>query len=93
MVGRAFLPGWVSTQYLSSGASGSSSVSSAGAGDYIVDVNTRLNVRSGPGTGYRITGSLRDGYVLHVQSISNGWAKYQAYTGTRYVSAQYLDAV
>lgn len=72
--------------------SGGSSASSGGAGDYVVDVNTRLNVRSGPGTNYRITGTLSDGYVLHVQSISNGWAKYQAYTGTRYVSAQYLDA-
>lgn len=85
--------GYDPSDYLVKGgtASGGSSASS-GAGTYVVDVNTRLNVRSGPGTNYRITGSLRDGYVLHVQSISNGWAKYQAYTGTRYVSAQYLDA-
>lgn len=72
--------------------SGGSSVSS-GAGDYRVTVNTSLNVRSGAGTNYRITGSLHNGYVLHVQSISNGWAKYQAYSGTRYVSAQYLRAI
>lgn len=89
--GWARIPsGWVSTAYLSR-ASGGSSVSSGGAGWYEVDVNTALNVRTGPGTNYRITGQLRNGYDLYVQSISNGWAKYQAYSGTRYVAAQYLD--
>lgn len=89
--GWARIPsGWVSTAYLSR-ASGGSSVSSGGAGWYEVDVNTALNVRTGPGTNYRITGQLSDGYDLYVQSISNGWAKYQAYSGTRYVAAQYLD--
>lgn len=88
--GWARIPsGWVSTTYLSGS---SSSVSSSSSGTYVVDVNTRLNVRSGPGTGYRITGTLPDGYVLYNVTISNGWAKYQAYSGTRYVSAQYLDA-
>lgn len=91
--GFARIPsGWVSAQYLSKADSSSVSAESSGAGNYRVDVSTRLNVRSGPGMGYRITGSLRDGYILHVQSVSNGWAKYQAYSGVRYVSAQYLDA-
>lgn len=88
--GWARIPsGWVSTTYLSGS---SSSASSSSSGTYVVDVNTRLNVRSGPGIGYRITGTLPDGYVLYNVTISNGWAKYQAYSGTRYVSAQYLDA-
>lgn len=65
---------------------------SSGAGDYRVTASA-LNVRSGPGTGYRATGTLHNGYVLHVQSVSDGWAKYQAYSGTRYVSAKYLAAV
>lgn len=90
--GWARIPsGWVSTAYLSRASSGGSSVSYGGAGWYEVDVNTALNVRTGPGTNYRVTGQLRDGYDLYVQSISNGWAKYQAYSGTRYVAAQYLD--
>lgn len=90
--GWARIPsGWVSTAYLSkSGYSASSSSSKSGT--YVVDVNTRLNVRTGPGTNYRITGTLSDGYKLYNVTISNGWAKYQAYSGTRYVSAQYLDA-
>lgn len=90
--GWARIPsGWVSTSYLSKSGSSASS-SSSKSGTYVVDVNTRLNVRSGPGTGYRITGTLPDGYTLYNVTISNGWAKYQAYSGTRYVSAQYLDA-
>lgn len=85
--------GYDPSDYLVKGgnASGGSSVSS-GSGTYVVDVNTRLNVRSGPGTNYRITGSLPDDYTLYNVTISNGWAKYQAYSGTRYVSAQYLRA-
>lgn len=85
--------GYDPSDYLVKGGKASSSSASSGrAGDYVVDVNTRLNVRSGPGTNYRVTGTLPNGYVLHVQSISDGWAKYQAYSGTRYVSAKYLDA-
>lgn len=85
--------GYDPSDYLVKGGKATSSTSSTKSGGwYTVDVNTALNVRSGPGTNYRITGQLHDGYDLYVQSISNGWAKYQAYSGTRYVSAQYLDA-
>jgi uncharacterized protein YgiM (DUF1202 family) len=85
--------GYDSSDYLVKGGNAGSSTSGAKSGGwYTVDVNTALNVRSGPSTNYRITGQLHDGYKLYVQSVSNGWAKYQAYTGTRYVSAQYLDA-
>ena len=60
-------------------------------GQYEVNVNSTLNVRTDPSTNYRIAGQLHDGYDLYVQPVSNGWAKYQAYTGMRYVSVQYLD--
>lgn len=79
--------------YLIKGGKVTSSTSGSKSGGwYEVDVNSVLNVRTGPGTSYRITGQLRGGYKLYVQSINSGWAKYQAYSGTRYVSAQYLDA-
>lgn len=88
--------GYDPSDYLVKGGKATRSTSSTSStksgGWHTVDVNTALNVRSGPGTNYRITGQLHDGYDLYVQSISNGWAKYQAYSGTRYVSAQYLDA-
>lgn len=51
--------------------------------------STTVNVRTGAGTGYRITGSLSSGDAIiynHVY-ISGGyvWARYQSYNGTRYV--------
>lgn len=51
---------------------------------------TTVNVRTGMGTGYRITGSI--GYGDHIiynhVYIRNGivWARYQSYTGIRYVA-------
>jgi hypothetical protein len=47
-----------------------------------------LNVRSGPGTGYSVTGSLSKGASVCVVSISSGWAKLN--TG-KYASSQYLS--
>lgn len=83
--------GWVCSKYLAKASAAKAATS--GSGTYRVDVSGTLNVRSGPGTGYRVTGQLRDGYVLRVSSVSGGWAKYSAYSGTRYVSAKYLDKV
>ncbi len=70
--------------------------------DYIVpvsgapaQVNIRsgsLNIRSGPGTGYRKTGSLAKGETVILLSTAGGWSKV-LYHGTKtgYVSAQYLS--
>ncbi len=54
--------------------------------------STNLNVRSGPGTGNSITGSLPRGELVVVISTSNGWS-HILYHGTKtgYVSAQYLS--
>lgn len=63
-----------------------------GAGWYDVDASA-LNVRTGPSTGYRITGQLPDGYDLYVSGWSGDWAYYTTYSGaTRYVCGDYLDA-
>jgi hypothetical protein len=43
---------------------------------YVVSTKSGgLNVRSGPGTGYRIVGSLRRGDTVDVASIQDKWAK------------------
>ena len=74
------------------GAASKPAATSRKAGWYEVDVNTRLNVRTGPGTGYKITGSLRDGYDLYVSGWSGDWARYTTYSGaTRYVHGDYLS--
>lgn len=64
----------------------------ASKGTYTVTANA-LNVRTGPSTGYRVTGTLRYGYKIHsAKPVGNGWYKYQAYSGTRYVYGAYLRA-
>lgn len=53
-----------------------------------------LNVRSGPGTDYSVTGSLTHGMEVKVVSIEgeneNRWAKIQFGGLTAYVSAKHL---
>lgn len=41
---------------------------------FIVNVNTRLNVRSGPGMNYNVFAKLRNGTVIDVAGYENGWA-------------------
>lgn len=87
--GWARIPsGWVSMSYLSRSVS-----YGGGSGTYTVIAKSGLNVRTGPSTGYRVTGTLSNGYKIHSGiNQSNGWVKYQAYSGTRYVYGAYLRA-
>lgn len=52
--------------------------------------STTLNVRTGTGTGYQITGTLSRGDMVIYNHVyirgSIVWAQYQSYTGTRYVA-------
>lgn len=80
-----------SSDYLVKGGAPSGG-SSRGAGWYEVDASA-LNVRTGPSTGYRVTGQLPHGYDLYVSGWSGDWARYTTYSGaTRYVCGDYLDA-
>lgn len=89
--GWARIPsGWVSMDYL---GTSKASASASHSGTYTVTAKSGLNVRTGPSTGYRITGTLRYGYKIHsAKPVGNGWYKYQAYSGTRYVYGAYLRA-
>ena len=65
------------------------------SGSTAATVNTvsgNLNVRSGAGTSYKVTGSLAKGKIVVVLSESNGWSRV-LYNGvkTGYVSSQYLS--
>ncbi|PLR90802.1 SH3 domain-containing protein [Bacillus sp. T33-2] len=78
--------GYVSGQYVRSGAGPSPTTSST----YTVTA-TVLNVRSGPGTNHARIGSLRQGSSLQVvQRLNNGWYEI-SFNGKRaYVSGQYV---
>lgn len=41
---------------------------------FVVNVQTRLNVRSGPGMKYNVFAQLRNGTVIDVAGYENGWA-------------------
>lgn len=56
---------------------------------YVSTQSQNLNVRSGPGTGYSIVGSLAKGTKVNVTAVSNGFGK----IGTnKWVSSSYLSA-
>ena len=52
-----------------------------------VRVNSSLNVRSGPSTGYGVVGSLHNGDNVTIYEEENGWYKIG---DSRWVSAQYV---
>lgn len=55
-----------------------------------VTAEPSLSVRSGPGTGYSIIGSVPYGELVEVVSVSNGWAKIYG-DGYGYVTTTYLN--
>lgn len=51
-----------------------------------------VNIRSGPGTNYDVVGTLNNGDLIYVTSISLGWARFTDSKGRiRYVSADYIE--
>ncbi|MFT0861186.1 SH3 domain-containing protein, partial [Ancylobacter sp. G4_0304] len=50
-------------------------------------VTTDLNVRSGPGTGYAVIGSLRAGQSVNVDSCTGSWCR----VAGGFASARYLS--
>lgn len=65
-------------QKIKLGPSASASTPAPGYPKYIVQVNTSLNIRSMPvidATGLNIVGSLHNGDIVEVASVSNNWAQ------------------
>ncbi len=50
-----------------------------------------VNVRSGPGTGYAVIGSVSTGQSFSVTGVSDGWYKISYNGATGYVSGDYLS--
>lgn len=71
--------GWVSGAYISKSSGGSSSSNSSASkyvlGRYKVVVNSALNVRSGPGTKYRVKRTYKNGTVFDTYEIRGNWAR------------------
>jgi len=58
--------------------------------DFLTVVARRLNLRRGPGTGYKRIGSLPRGTIVPVLGRKNGWVLTEAGGKSGYVSAAYL---
>ena len=85
--------GWVKSEYLvSPGTSGSTnSKPSEGGVKLKVKVNGSLNVRSGPGTGNSVIGSLHNGDIVKRIGVSGSWSKIKMSGGkTGWVKSEYL---
>ena len=76
--GRIGTHEWVYMEYLEEVGTGTRKT---------VSVNTSLNVRSGPGTSYRVVDSLYNGDVVYVIDTDGGWSKIGS---GRWVYSQYL---
>ena len=77
--------GYMSGEYLSfssnaDGAFGTGSVT-----------GNAVNVRSGPGTGYAVLGSVNKGQSFSVTGVSGGWYKISYNGATAYISGEYMD--
>lgn len=66
-------------------------VSSFSSGQYVVSVNTTLNVREKPNTSCNVIASLQNGTVINITSQTNGWGYAKDYGG--YVSMNYCKPV
>lgn len=90
------------TSMLKKAATGAVVAAASGAaiaigGVYLATANaatatTGVNIRSGPGTSYKIVGGLVQGQSIDaIGQPHDGWVKVSFNGGTAYVSAQYLD--
>lgn len=68
------------------------SASSGSTATHTVTAKSGLNVRSGPGTGYSILGTLPYGTSVTVTGNSGGWSIIQYSGKTGYVSSNYLSS-
>lgn len=52
---------------------------------------TQTTIRTGPGNSYPSDGIIYKGDIIHVRSISNGWAKFRVNSNWRYVKASHIQ--
>lgn len=79
--------GWISSSYTNAGGSGGSGGGNPGSGgNRTVVAGSGLYIRSGPGTGYGVVGSLGYGASIPTYNYSNGWYR----TSGGWVAADYV---
>ena len=86
--------GWVSSIYIALSENDESYSLNRSSSYTQKQVNTNgLNMRSGPGTSYRVLTTINKGTKLDVISESNGWSKINYNGRVGYVYSIYLDSI
>lgn len=76
---NGYKSGWVSLDYCSRNntsnttSSTSQTTSNYSTGTYMVNTNSDINVRTGAGTGYSVTGAAAKGVIFSVSKTSGNW--------------------
>ncbi|GAB4131867.1 MAG: hypothetical protein Fur0046_01160 [Cyanobacteria bacterium J069] len=82
--------GWISQAWTSESSGDDGGTPGGGGGNYFVSTNGgTLLVRSGPGTGYVVTGELFNGTSVTITEVSGGWGRL---SGGGWVSMDWLSA-
>lgn len=74
-----------------SSSSSSSSASSSTETKKVYITASSLNVRSGPGTDYKVVGSLKEGAAVNTYGTKDGWYKIKYNDKTAYISKKYTS--
>lgn len=77
--------GYVCMDYLSKTTNATSSAN----GNYKINANPNLRIRSGRGTNYKQVGSIPNGKIVSVTDVSQNWGKVSYGGKTGYISLQY----
>ena len=78
--------GWISSSYTSAGGGSGGTGGGSSSGYGTVTAGSGLLIRSGPGAGYGVVGSLGYGASVPIYNSSNGWYR----TDGGWVSASYI---
>ncbi len=91
--------GWISKKFTKASSGGSSSGGDSSSGSSSAGTTakkgtvtcSKLNVRSGAGTGHSVIGSLSNGESFSYTDESNGWLKISFGSGTGWISKSYTS--
>lgn len=85
--------GWVANWVVTRSSNTTTASKSSNSKNITAQVNTnQLRVRSGPGTSFRIIGSLDKGQAVSIIEENENWLKISAAIGEGWVAREYIDS-
>ncbi|MGE0712151.1 MAG: penicillin-insensitive murein endopeptidase [Planctomycetota bacterium] len=93
LVQRGSTRAYGATSYLRTSSANTGTNTGTTSGTQMEVTASGLNVRSGPGTGYRVVGTLNRGARVTVTGQSGAWRRIAFNGGSAYVHGDYLGAV